>query len=219
MNAETWKEIEGWPDYEVSDMGRVRSWKSQKNRWTTRSSEPRFLFVNTNKKGYQNVKLCKGDVAKNMSVNRLVAKAFLGESPVGAVVDHINRNRADNRSVNLRYITNRENVLCGVAPTAINSRKTHCPQGHEYVPENLVVSSLKRGNRKCLTCFRDKNRKWSESNPRPKSSQYKHVYWNKSKKKWVSFYRRNKKMKVVGYFNDEEQAYKAALTALENLNV
>ena len=25
--TEQWKTIEGWPDYEVSDLGRVRSWK------------------------------------------------------------------------------------------------------------------------------------------------------------------------------------------------
>lgn len=33
------------------------------------------------------------------------------------------------------------------------SRKTHCPQGHEYSPENTAVG--KRGQRSCRTCHRD----------------------------------------------------------------
>lgn len=35
---------------------------------------------------------------------------------------------------------------------------THCPAGHAYTPENLESSALKRGQRRCLACHRQKAR-------------------------------------------------------------
>lgn len=41
----------------------------------------------------------------NGRVHQLVAKAFLGERPEGYVLDHIDRNRANNHYTNLRYVS------------------------------------------------------------------------------------------------------------------
>lgn len=50
-----------------------------------------------------------------------------------------------------------------------NALKTHCPKGHEYTPENLVKSALKKGWRVCLICqrqhVRDSGRKASRKRP------------------------------------------------------
>jgi hypothetical protein len=35
----------------------------------------------------------------------------------------------------------------------LNARKTHCPQGHEYTPENTYVQP--KGSRACRTCMAD----------------------------------------------------------------
>ena len=35
---------------------------------------------------------------------------------------------------------------------AIHARKTHCPRGHEYTPENTRIS--KRNERTCRACMR-----------------------------------------------------------------
>lgn len=43
------------------------------------------------------------------TVHRLVALAFLGERPAGMVIDHIDRNKANNNISNLRYCTPSEN--------------------------------------------------------------------------------------------------------------
>lgn len=37
------------------------------------------------------------------------------------------------------------------APLLRNGLKTHCPQGHEYTPENTKVA---KGRRYCRTCLR-----------------------------------------------------------------
>jgi hypothetical protein len=38
------------------------------------------------------------------------------------------------------------------SPAAVNRAKTHCPQEHEYTPENTI--RLKSGRRRCKTCHR-----------------------------------------------------------------
>ena len=56
--------------------------------------------------GYQTVNAG----GKRSLVHRLVATAFLGESP-GKEVDHKNRNKLDNRLVNLEWVTKSENAI------------------------------------------------------------------------------------------------------------
>jgi len=57
--------------------------------------------------GYKLVQI----LSKTFAVHSLVAKAFLGDKPEGFQIDHINRDRQDNRKENLRYVTPRENSL------------------------------------------------------------------------------------------------------------
>ena len=58
--------------------------------------------------GYHQVNL--SGIHKAAYVHRLVAEAFVPNPENKPTVDHINGNRADNRIVNLRWVTQRENV-------------------------------------------------------------------------------------------------------------
>lgn len=78
-----------------------------------------------------------------------VSVALLQGDP-GPVLDHICRVRECVNPEHLRAVTERENILAGIGPSAINARKTHCPRGHEYTAENTVTNS--RGCRECRTC-------------------------------------------------------------------
>ena len=65
----------------------------------------------------------------------------------------------------LEPVSHRENVLRGRSPMAINSRKTHCPQGHELRDENLVKSKWRRlGLRECRLCHNSSSKKYYENN-------------------------------------------------------
>lgn len=52
----------------------------------------------------------------------------------------------------------------GAAPTGMGGHqraKTHCPQGHEYTPENTYT--YPKGGRSCRACRRDNLRRWKEA--------------------------------------------------------
>ena len=73
-----------------------------------------------------------------------------GAVPEGLVVDHKCRVRSCVNPAHLRAVTNSENTLCGIGPTAINARKTHCNRGHSLSGKNLYVRF--DGFRKCRAC-------------------------------------------------------------------
>jgi len=50
----------------------------------------------------------------------------------------------------LEPVSHRENVLRGSSFMVDNVNKTHCPQGHPYSGDNLLIGS--RGSRLCATC-------------------------------------------------------------------
>jgi hypothetical protein len=57
-----------------------------------------------------------------------------------------------NRCVNpdhLEIVTHRENILRSEAPAALNSRKTHCLNGHFFDEANTLVI---QGKRRCRAC-------------------------------------------------------------------
>ena len=84
-------------------------------------------------------------------VHRVAYELTVGPIPTGLVLDHLCRNRVCVNPLHLEPVTNRENILRGEAPSAVHALKTHCPQGHEYNPENTRIS---KGRRHCRLCQR-----------------------------------------------------------------
>jgi hypothetical protein len=100
---EIWKTIPDYEDYQVSNLGNVKSLK-----W----GKEKILKGALGSYGYYEVNLLKDKKQKIFKVHKLVAMGFLGHKPDGThkiVVDHINNIKTDNRVENLQLITNREN--------------------------------------------------------------------------------------------------------------
>lgn len=94
MIQEIWKSIPGFPDYEVSDLGRVKSLKRYPNR---------LLSPVRTTKGYQSVGLAVNGKLYTRLVHRLVMLAFVGPCPEGLEVCHYDCDRINNHLTNLRY--------------------------------------------------------------------------------------------------------------------
>jgi hypothetical protein len=96
---EIWRPIPGFPQYQVSSEGRVR----------TRFG--RVLKTHEVKGGYERVGLTAvSGRRRNFLVHRLVTLAFYGPCPQGMEVNHENGHVYDNALRNLEYVTPRQNV-------------------------------------------------------------------------------------------------------------
>jgi len=99
---EIWKEVKGFEDYKVSNLGRVKSLKFYKRK---------ILKQTLSTNGYFYLNLLREGKPFRRKVHQLVAIAFLGHTPCGftLVVDHINHDKQDNNVENLRITTQRGN--------------------------------------------------------------------------------------------------------------
>lgn len=96
---EQWKTIPSLPDYQASNMGRIKSLKTQK-----------ILSGCLNENGYY--KFCLSVGGKNIYRIRssLVMEAWHGARPAHKVVCHENGDPSDDRLENLKYKTQKENI-------------------------------------------------------------------------------------------------------------
>ncbi len=108
---EEWNELDEYPNYMISNYGRVFS-----------SCVNRILNPGYDSKGYLHIPLYTNRVGKFVSVHRLVAFAFVDGYFEGAVVNHIDGNKQNNVASNLEWITNGDNVRHAVA-LGLRSRK------------------------------------------------------------------------------------------------
>lgn len=93
---EIWEKIDGFENYEVSTLGRVRSCRTILKQYTTTQG---YKIVNLSKKGKHYTRF----------IHRLVAQTFIPNLFDCREVDHINADTGDNRVENLRWVSSSEN--------------------------------------------------------------------------------------------------------------
>ena len=96
---EIWKNIEGYPNYMVSNMGRVKRLGNDKSR------KEKILKQQLDKNNYLTIGLVKDKKQKYFRVHRLVAQAFITNTNNYPVVNHKNEIKNDNRVENLEWCT------------------------------------------------------------------------------------------------------------------
>jgi len=207
---EIWKTINNYEDYQVSNLGRIKSFKSNKCV---------ILKLCDSGNGYYCVFLYKKGIGKKRNVHQIVCESFLNHIPNGMklVVNHKNFNKLDNRVENLEIVTARENsnqkhikstsIYTGVfwvknlnkwrCTIKLNGVKKHLGyfsseiEASEYY-ENAIISHNK-GSEIIIKI--------------PKyTSKYTGVSWYKRLNKWRSKIQKNGKCKHLGYFNSDLDA-------------
>lgn len=99
---EEWREIKGYEDYMISNLGRVKTLNKQKGFYYIKEQIMKLKPSNT---GYIQVSFGK----KRYNVHRLVAEHFIPNPNKLATVNHKNEIKTDNRVDNLEWMSFKDN--------------------------------------------------------------------------------------------------------------
>lgn len=98
-NAEVWRPVHGWPQYEASSEGRVRHAQTK-----------RVRTIYWHRTGYGFLVVGPRRKRETWGVHQLVAAAFKGPCPQGKEVNHKDLDKRNNRPENIEYVTRQANI-------------------------------------------------------------------------------------------------------------
>ncbi len=101
---ETWKQINNFDNYFVSDYGNVKA--------INKKGREYLLSITSNGNGYERVYLYREGIRTKYLIHRLVAEHFIKNSDpqTKTQVHHIDHVRDNNRILNLMWCTPKENI-------------------------------------------------------------------------------------------------------------
>ena len=123
MKLEKWRDIKDYPNYEISNNGRVKSIarKTPSKNNILISRKELILKGYVCNKGYHIV--CLYDVNKKMKafrVHRLVGQVFIENTYNKKQINHKDGNKLNNNVNNLEWCTNQENINHAIKNGLIN---------------------------------------------------------------------------------------------------
>ena len=109
---EEWRLINNYEDYQISNLGRVKSLSRSMFNGKTYFQSKEKILKGCLSAGYLKVNLSKQGVRKNFKIHNLVAESFLNHKFNGydLIIDHVDNNKLNNILSNLQLITMRENT-------------------------------------------------------------------------------------------------------------
>lgn len=152
--------------YEISDHGRVYA-HPRERRCGHAGSKPqirpgRLLKPNAvgNPRTHLAVALTNREGRRrHFKVHHLILELFVGPRPDGSLGLHWDDDPNNNHVSNLRWGTSSDNQLDRVRlGTHHMANRTHCPNRHEYTPENTYHSPRQPTRRACKKCMLQRNR-------------------------------------------------------------
>ena len=105
---EEFKKIDGYDNYEISNLGNVRN-----------TDTGRILKTCKNSDGYYHLNLNKNGITKTLKIHRLIALHFIPNPENLREIDHIDQDKGNNSISNLRWISRSGN--CRNRPKFKNS--------------------------------------------------------------------------------------------------
>lgn len=151
MTKEIWKPVVGFNDYEVSNLGRVRSHKR---------SITHILKPIPQRSGHLQLWLRRDGQTHVVRVHRVVLEAFVSECPKGCVGTHKDNDPSNNHIDNLAWDTQSNNIL----HMGASGRRTQPPPKPKYGIEHpkhklteAQVIAIRNDNRSCAVIGEEYN--------------------------------------------------------------
>ena len=130
---EEWRDIVGYENYQVSNLGRLKSLKYGKER---------ILKPQKDKYKYSIVSLCKQGKVKTYKVHRLVAQAFIDNPNNLPQVNHKDEDKTNNASSNLEFCDAKYNSNYGTRNQRAaekTSKQVLCVETGEIYPSTHQI--------------------------------------------------------------------------------
>lgn len=122
---EEWRVIKDFPDYVVSNYGRVMKFKRK------------YIMKQTlNSKGYSYAR----PNGHKIFIHKLVMEAFYGPRPVGLEINHLDMDKTNNRLSNLEYCTRKDNAKHAIK----NGRGGYFKKGKNHIRAKLRDEDILR---------------------------------------------------------------------------
>lgn len=157
---EVWKAIPYFPGYEVSNYGRVRSYRIGSKRGAI-AENPHTIKPQNKNRFHLKVSLCRNGKQFQKSVHRLVLETFMGECPIGYECCHNNGNPTNNYLTNLRWDTPTNNskdkiihgtiynnsvwIRCETCHTVFKTPASH--SWRKFCSHHCYILAIRRWNR------------------------------------------------------------------------
>lgn len=149
-----WKNIEGHDGYQVSNTGKVRSYRNNRHGL---KKEPHILKTDFNSNGYERVFLGSGC---REFVHKLVAKAFIPNPDSKPVVRHLDDDRKNNNSKNLAWGTQSDNIQDCIAHGRFHSNIKKAKEAAlEKQRKRIIATSLEDGTSKSFSSMTEAAKK------------------------------------------------------------
>lgn len=131
-DKEVWKIIEKYPNYMISNLGKIKSLNYK------RTGKEQILKQSINGRGYYYVLISINNKYKNILIHKAVAEAFLENDNNYSDVNHIDGNKLNNCITNLEFCTRSENIKHAYKNNLRNKQvgntyKKRCELAIEYI--------------------------------------------------------------------------------------
>jgi hypothetical protein len=108
-----------------------------------------------------------GTPGRTISARKIIWEQTRGEDvPAGSIVTNSCQNRLCVNPNHIIVVTRREHALRNGSPTALNSQRETCKNGHPFTEENTYLRKDGRG-RQCRTCAREQVAKHRKRKVKP----------------------------------------------------
>lgn len=140
LASEEWRPVPDFSGYEVSNLGRVRSWLKSGGRGGL-SSIPAILKPAIIRDGRLRITPRRDGKTYSVAIHRLVLSAFVGQCPDGMQACHYDDNCTNNRLVNLRWDTLEANLADQARNGKVLMGESN---GHSRLTEKQIVEIRER---------------------------------------------------------------------------